>query len=610
MSKQAADQSPKTVRGVALMPTLLASIGLLVLLAVGSLLALQWITGRGVIDDFADRIIARGLATEERSVRDNLQAAVSDATFIADALKAGRYGLFGKSFEDFAIGTLAAAPQIGGLVVIAADGKALRLVRGPQPSGYKLDYTNSVDDARLTNALKEAAERRAPYWGPPVFARINHMTYLDYRVPVFAGPQYLGVVAVTISTEALSRLAAELSHPPRSLSFMLYGRNWMLAHPRLMNEAAGRSEKQPMVRIADFGDPVLEDLYHLPPLDILGIKPPPGAHARQALVGGKRYLVFTHPIDYSELPITVGSYTLASAVDAPLRLFYWGMIIAVAMLALALVGAGLLARTIARPIRRAATGAATVGELDFDKVSPLSPSYIREISDLSHAFNAMLDGLKAFGRYVPRGLVNRLIKEGRVGAGSEQRTLAIMFTDIAGFTSACENMTADEVASFINHHLSLVGHCIESEGGTIDKYIGDAVMAFWGAPVQIDNPAAHACRAALAIKRAVAADNAERKVSNLAPVRVRIGIHLGPVVVGDIGAPQRINYTIVGDAVNAAQRLESLGKTVDPDAETITLISAAVADELPVGFNLLDKGRQSVKGKHETLQVFELASGD
>jgi len=171
-------------------------------------------------------------------------------------------------------------------------------------------------------------------------------------------------------------------------------------------------------------------------------------------------------------------------------------------------------------------------------------------------------------------------------------------------------MTADEVASFINDHLSLVGNCIESEGGTIDKYIGDAVMAFWGAPAQIDNPAAHACRAALAIKRAVAADNTERKASHLAPVRVRIGVHLGPVVVGDIGAPQRINYTVVGDAVNTAQRLEGLGKTVDADAESVTLVSAAVAAELPSGFNLRDKGKHSVKGKYETLQVFELLPAD
>jgi class 3 adenylate cyclase len=176
-------------------------------------------------------------------------------------------------------------------------------------------------------------------------------------------------------------------------------------------------------------------------------------------------------------------------------------------------------------------------------------------------------------RYVPRTLVMRLVKEGRVGFGSEERVLAIMFTDIASFTSMCETMSAGEVAAFINQHLSLVSACVEQAGGTIDKFIGDAVMAFWGAPGRVENPAASACRAAVAIQHALAADNKRRAAEGLAPVRIRIGIHMGPVVVGDIGAPNRINYTIVGDTVNAAQRLESLGKTVDPNAEAITLVS-------------------------------------
>ena len=193
----------------------------------------------------------------------------------------------------------------------------------------------------------------------------------------------------------------------------------------------------------------------------------------------------------------------------------------------------------------------------FDQVAPLSGSRFREINSLARSFNAMLDGLRAFGRYVPRTLVTRLVKEGRIGAGTEERVLAIMFTDIVGFTAACEKMSAGEVAAFINQHLTLVSACVEQEGGTIDKFIGDAVMAFWGAPGHTENPAASACRAAIAIQRALAADNAQRIARGLAPVRIRIGIHMGPVVVGDIGAPNRINYTIVGDAVNATQRLES-----------------------------------------------------
>ena len=363
---------------------------------------------------------------------------------------------------------------------------------------------------------------------------------------------------------------------------MLYGRDRVLAHQAMLDGTRQASEDAPLHLLRTFGDRVIENYSSAQPLDKAGITPPPGAVARQQAVDGELYFLFTRDITgYGDLPITIGAYFLARAVDAPLRLFYWASIIALVMLGASLVAAALMARTISGPIRRAARGAAAIGTLDFDKVAPLEHSRFREINDLAHSFNAMLDGLRAFGRYVPRTLVTRLVKEGRVGAGTEERELAIMFTDIVGFTAACEKLTAREVAEYINHHLALVAACVEQEGGTIDKFIGDAVMAFWGAPGRVENPAASACRAAVAIQLEIAAENQRRTAAGLEPVRIRIGIHMGTVVVGDIGAPNRINYTIVGDAVNATQRLESLGKSIDPDAELITLVSRKVLKPCP-----------------------------
>ena len=290
--------------------------------------------------------------------------------------------------------------------------------------------------------------------------------------------------------------------------------------------------------LAALGDPVMGHLATAPPLEEGALTVPAGIFAREPSVDGEQYLAFARDIDgYSDLPITVGAYSLKHAVDAPLRLFYWGTLVGLGMLGISLIVAALMAGAIARPIRRAARGATAIGNLDFDEVAPLSESRFREIDSLAQSFNAMLEGLRAFGRYVPRTLVTRLVKEGRVGSGSEERVLAIMFTDIVSFTSTCERMSATEVAAFINQHLSLVSACVEKEGGTIDKFIGDAVMAFWGAPGRIDNPAEAACRAAIAIQRAIATDNKRRIGEGLEPVRIRIGIHLGPVVVDDIGAP-------------------------------------------------------------------------
>src|SRR3546814_6000796 len=119
-----------------------------------------------------------------------------------------------------------------------------------------------------------------------------------------------------------------------------------------------------------------------------------------------------------------------------------------------------------------------------------------------------------------------------------------------------ERLTAQETADLLNEHFALVTACIEAEGGIVDKFIGDAVMAMWGAIKRDEDHAVHACAAVRAIGMAMAADNARRLMLGKPILRMRVGIHSGPVVIGNIGAPGRINFTVVGDTVNTAQRLE------------------------------------------------------
>jgi len=592
------------------MPTLVASIGALALLSIGSILTINWIAGRHIVQEFATRLITRTLATEEMALRQHLDAAISQGNFIAAAIRDGRYQVSDLSLGDFASGTMTAAPQVDGLIIGDAAGHALRVLRDASETGLQLDRLDTSGDPQLEALAGKIHQRETPYWGPPIFRERTRSTYLNYSVPIWRGNDYLGFLVVGISTRALSSFTMGLSDPPRSVSFLLYGHDRVLAHPFMTDGASRQSVASPLPVLETFGDPVIANLFRSPPLDEVGLPPLAGVLAREPSADGKHYFVFAREIaGYGEQPIIVGTYFLKHAVDAPLRLFYWATVLALVMFGISLIAAAVMAAAIARPIRRAARGATAIGNLDFDQVAPLSGSRFREINSLARSFNAMLDGLKAFGRYVPRTLVTRLVKEGRIGAGTEERVLAIMFTDIAGFTAACEKMSAGEVAAFINQHLALVSACVEQEGGTIDKFIGDAVMAFWGAPGHTENPAASACRAAIAIQRALAADNKQRIAGGLAPVRIRIGIHMGPVVVGDIGAPNRINYTIVGDAVNATQRLESLGKTVDPDAEAITLVSQEILAALPSGFQLISRGTHLVKGKSEGLDVYQLVGG-
>jgi adenylate cyclase len=590
-----------------LLPTLVVSIGILVLVAVGSVLIVNWAADRHIVREYISRLVAHELAAEERSLREYLDAAVYQGDFIAAEISSGRFRFGEPALADFLSGTLAAAPQVNGLIVSDPHGKALHLLRGATATDFTIENFDVAADTQFAAFADQIRAHKHPYWGAPIYRQPWQETFLNYFVPIWSGETYLGFAALGITTRALSTLAKDLSDPPRSTYFMLYGRDRVLAHPLMTEGSARQSENASFPLLRKFGDPVIENLDNLPPSRDIGLAAPEGVLAREPSVGDEHYYVFAREItDYRELPITVGSYFLKRAVDGPIRLFYFATIVAIALLGLSLIVAAIMAGAISQPIRRAAKGATTIGNLDFDEVEPLGGSFFREINSLARSFNAMLDALRAFGRYVPRTLVMKLVKEGRVGAGTEERVLAIMFTDIVSFTSACETMSATEVAGFINQHLSLVAACIEQEGGTIDKFIGDAVMAFWGAPGRIENPAASACRAAVAIQRTLTADNERRTAAGLGPVRVRIGIHMGPVVVGDIGTPSRINYTIVGDAVNATQRLESLGREVDPHAEAVVLVSGEIFAAAADGFQFVERGAHFVKGKQEQLKVFQL----
>jgi adenylate cyclase len=184
-----------------------------------------------------------------------------------------------------------------------------------------------------------------------------------------------------------------------------------------------------------------------------------------------------------------------------------------------------------------------------------------------------------------------------------------MFTDIVGFTTLSENLTAPAAADFLNDHFGMVADCVEAEAGTVDKFIGDSVMAIWGAPDRQADLADRACRCALAISRAIHEYNASHRANQYgAPkVRLRIGLHVGRVVVGNIGSIGRVTYTVVGDAVNVAQRLEEAGKMFgDKNGEVNILISGSVRSSLVKSFEIVHVGAQTLRGREGKVEIYVL----
>jgi adenylate cyclase len=266
----------------------------------------------------------------------------------------------------------------------------------------------------------------------------------------------------------------------------------------------------------------------------------------------------------------------------------------------------LLGRRMSAPIHALAETAESVSTLDFSRVPRVQRSRLAEIDEAAETFNRMVGGLRWFETYVPRALVRTLMESDDAVLQSGEREVTVLFTDIRDFTTLAETLSAAETAAFLNQHFSLLAACIEAEGGTVDKYIGDSIMAFWGAPSPADDHVERACRAALAIRRAIALDNERRAARSDAPVRIGIGIHTGAAIAGNIGAPGRINYTLVGDTVNVAQRLEELTKHFGMEDAVEILISAEVSTRLGPGFARALRGRYELRGRHEAIEVSRL----
>ena len=234
-----------------------------------------------------------------------------------------------------------------------------------------------------------------------------------------------------------------------------------------------------------------------------------------------------------------------------------------------------------------------------------------ELENLAEGFNQMVDGLQerdklrsTFGKYMTASVMEHLMA-GRVQLGGETLKVTILFTDIRSFTTISEKMEAHALVALLNEYFTDMVTVIINEDGVVDKYIGDAIMAVFGAPVQrVDDPF-RAVRAAIYMRLGLVKLNARLAERGIAPIRTGIGIHTGDVVAGNIGSEQRMEYTVIGDAVNLASRLESNTKDVGVDILISEDTYQAVKDKIearPVR-ELHVKGRVQPVMTYEVLGV-------
>jgi adenylate cyclase len=208
----------------------------------------------------------------------------------------------------------------------------------------------------------------------------------------------------------------------------------------------------------------------------------------------------------------------------------------------------------------------------------------------------------AFAQYVSRSLVERIVANPSAARlGGERRDLTVLFSDIRGFSRIAESLPPEGLADFLNEYLTPMTAIVLDSDGTLDKYIGDAVMAMWNAPVDVTDHPTRACAAALAMQRALGPLNRAWTTRGLPAIQIGIGINTGPMSVGNMGSEARFDYTVLGDAVNLAARLEPLTKEYGVDVLVGEATAAAAR-----GFVFRELGRVRMKGKDRAARIFEL----
>lgn len=314
-------------------------------------------------------------------------------------------------------------------------------------------------------------------------------------------------------------------------------------------------------------------------------------------------------------PFDVGGRTLVVASSVPTTLFEGAanrlllrsLMVEVGMLIVAGTMVALASRSISRPIDRLASDVERIIAFEFGARAPRG-SRIHEIQRLLAATRTLELTLKAFSTYLPQRFVREFVERGHAPTlGGVRAPVVIMFSDIDGFTSVAEAMLPDDLMLQLSRYFAVIEEEVSASGGTVDKFIGDGVMAFWSSS---DREAAQigtaACRAVLRAASRIAALNRCFAEEGRPTFTTRFGLHAGEALVGNVGTTSRMNYTVLGHAVNIGARIEQLNKLYGSQI----LASAAVRGMADASIRFRHVTAATIRGSQTPIDVFEMLQGD
>jgi adenylate cyclase len=301
-----------------------------------------------------------------------------------------------------------------------------------------------------------------------------------------------------------------------------------------------------------------------------------------------------------------GSILLLAAQDDFVQnvrdLQFKGLVLAIIVGAAFLPAVWMFGGSMSQALKRITEQAGQLQRLAEPSLAPVT-SHIREIHELGTTVNLAQRAIWSFAHFVPKEIVRGVIDNSiSTRLGGVKQEITLVFTDVQGFTTIAEAADPDMLMLQTSRYFSALTEAFLAEGGTVDKFIGDAVMVFWNAPNPQPDHVARACRAALAARAAGEKLNGEFEAEGLTPFITRFGIHVGEAVVGNVGSTERMNYTALGNNVNLAARLEGLNKQVGTTILASEDVFSRVRDQFT--FNAFDA--VVAKGMTKETRIFEL----
>ena len=501
------------------------------------------------------------------------------------------------SYDEYMYGVLAATPQVAGVALITPDGNARRWHRD-EHMAITEDWS---DKPWITDYIGLVKIAKSPAWREPIFTETVNSTSLLHDIPLHdANGEFIGIFAQIVTVHELSAYLARNYTDTGITPFVLYNRDYVLAHPAINSGSLQR----PLSSLDELGDLVLKRIWSPDEESPFIDKALQGTSA-SGIFWGEDYYLFLYRDNqrYGPAPWTIGAYlntTLRTNEDR--KKILHALAAGLGVLGLAIIVSIIVGRMVSTPVKQVVRAANEVDAGELDSVSPLGSSYIRELDDAGKAFNNMVNGLReremirqTLGRFVPEKVASSLL----AGGGDipvQQTEATILFCDIEAFTTLTEALGPVKIVEVLNAFFSAMVDILEQHGGVVTQFQGDAILATFNVPVTDDRHAHNAIQAALEMLNCVAGKQFDGENLN-----VRIGINTGSVVAGAIGAKGRLNYTVHGDAVNLAARLEALNK----EYRRRLLISESTASQVDE-FDLTQIGEITARGQSRSIKIYTI----